>query len=138
MSIRLPADVVLGLTQAECQLLAPHASEWLATRRRNGLGTDAMSALMAAITEAAYTDIGGSAADRLVDGGQNPPIAPGSDLQGETLLSTTDIAERLGLPTRKVTKMLKENRVLHGYQHVPGGNWWTPAREVAAYLRRAS
>jgi sporulation protein YlmC with PRC-barrel domain len=79
-----------------------------------------------------------SAADRLVDGRQNPPIDALSVEPGEAYLCTKEIAERLGIPgetgMRIVRKELLERR-LHGEQ-LGGTNssWRVAESEVERWV----
>jgi len=136
------------LTDAELLLLLPTAKMVRAAHVRNGGGTSPLLDLCDAIfndasgitTVPVYAKDGtlvgmvsSSDVDQIrdesgTDRGHNnvgsAPIAPLPDDPGETYLSAREVADRLGMPQRQVTDMLRKDRVLHGQQNDEGG-WWT-------------
>ena len=135
MNPRLPIPIVLGLTQAQARMIAFASPEILAKFRRNGIESPELRAFLVAVHDAAIGTPDISAASRLVDAQQNPKIDLFSAEPALTWLRTKAAAERLGLPERRLTELLKKDRVLHGeQQNGDKGSWLISEAEVERYL----
>jgi hypothetical protein len=148
-------------TDAEIRLLLPFAKTVRSTHVRNGGGSSPLlslcdeifndangitqipvyakdGTLVGMVSSADINPLDESAArrgaDRLVDGRPNRRIDALSVDPGEAYLSTPEVASRLGLPVRRVTEMLKQDRVLHGHQQVARGNWLVTRAEVERWV----
>jgi len=147
-------------TDAEIRLLLPMAKMTRASHVRNGGGTSPMlslcdeifndangihqvaiytkdGALVGMVSSADVDQIGdGSGTDRGHNNVGSAPIAPLPDDPGETYLSAKEVAERLGMPQRQVTDMLRKDRVLHGQQNGEGGWWMVSESEVVRWAEQ--
>jgi Helix-turn-helix domain len=145
------------ITDAELLLLLPFSTAVRSAHVRNGLSTspsldlaDAIYADANGITQIpVYTKDGklvGMVSSADIDhldesappqlngrSQQKRPIDPSSIDPALTYLSAPKAAQRLGLPERRVTKMLKQDR-LHGHQHVAKGNWLVAESEVERWV----
>jgi len=147
MSIRMPGGRFF--TDSELLLLLPTAKMVRDSHVRNGGGTSPMlslcdeifndangittmpvyakdGTLVGMVSSADIDHLDESGTDRGHNNVGSAPIAPLPDDPGETYLSAKEVADRLGMPQRQVTDMLRKDRVLHGQQNGDGG-WWTVA-----------
>ena len=160
MSIRMPAGGGRFFTDAEIRLLLPWAQAVRSSHVRNGGGSSPSLNLadeifndVNGITQVpVYTEDGklvgtadsndinqiggGSAQDRGHKNVGSSPIAPLPDDPGETYISAKEVADRLGMPQRQVTDMLRKDRVLHGQQNGDGGWWTVPESEVVRWAEQ--